>query len=139
MTLPLGGWAADSVGSQACAGCHAEIFQSFMRTPMAHSSGRVGTAETQERFDASVFRDFQNAYAYTVNRRGSTYSFEFRQQGARQPIEGRRQLEYFVGSGHAARGYILNVDGFLYEAPVAYYTNTNSWNAAPGYAPYYYP
>ena len=60
---------------------------------MAHSSGRVGTAETQERFDTAVFRDSENAYAYTVSRQGSAYSFAFRQQGARQPIEGRRQLE----------------------------------------------
>ena len=106
---------------------------------MAHSSGRVGTAETPERFDAASFRDSQNAYAYSVSRQGAAYSFEFRQQGARQPIEGRQQLEYFVGSGHAARSYILNIDGFLYEAPVAYYTNTNSWNAAPGYASLNYP
>jgi hypothetical protein len=106
---------------------------------MAHSSGRVGTAETAERFDTGAFRDSRNGYAYTVSRQGATYFFEFRQQGVRQPIEGRRQLEYFVGSGHAARSYLLNVDGFLYEAPVAYYTNSNSWNAAPGYASFNYP
>ena len=106
---------------------------------MAHSSGRVGMAETLERFDTAGFRDSQNAYTYRVSRQGAIYSFEFRQQGARQPIEGRRQLDYFVGSGHAARSYLLNVDGFLYEAPVAYYTSTNSWNAAPGYAAYDYP
>jgi hypothetical protein len=106
---------------------------------MAHSSGRAGTADPAERFDAATFRDSQNAYAYSVSRQGASYFFEFRQQGVRQPIEGRRQLEYFVGSGHAARSYILNVDGFFYEAPVAYYTNSNSWNAAPGYAPFNYP
>ena len=103
---------------------------------MAQSSGRVGTAEAKERFDGAAFRDSQGAYQYTVGREGASYYFDFRQQGASQPVEGRRSLEYFVGSGHAARSYLSNVDGFFYEAPVTYYTGTSSWNAAPGYASY---
>lgn len=110
-----------------------------MRTPMARSSGRVGTAEARERFDSAEFRDAKGAFAYAVSHQGAAYFFEFRQQGAKQPVEGRRQLDYFVGSGHAARSYLISVDGFLYEAPVAYYTNSGSWNAAPGYASYDYP
>jgi hypothetical protein len=106
---------------------------------MAQSSGRPVTADAKERFDGAAFRDSQGAYAYTVGRDGASYYFDFRQQGASQPVEGRRKLEYFVGSGHAARSYLLNVDGFLYEAPVTYYTGTGSWNAAPGYASNAYP
>jgi hypothetical protein len=139
MAVPLCASGADYAGSQACASCHAEIYRSFMRTPMAQSSGRVGAADAKERFDGATFRDAQRAYAYTVGRQGAAYHFDFRQQGSTQPVQGRRQLEYFVGSGHAARSYVLNVDGFLYEAPVAYYTNPGSWNAAPGYAFYSYP
>ncbi|HLI83237.1 MAG TPA: tetratricopeptide repeat protein, partial [Bryobacteraceae bacterium] len=55
------------------------------------------------------------------------------------PIEGRRNLEYFVGSGAAARSYLFRVDGFLYEAPVSYYSQSSSWNSAPGYADLDYP
>ena len=139
MAVPLYAWAAEYAGSQACALCHAEIFRSFLQTPMAHSSGRVGTAEPAERFDAVAFRDSRGAFAYTVGRQGSKYYFDYRELGARQPVQGRRSLEYFVGSGHAARSYLINFDGFLYEAPVAYYTASHSWNAAPGYASYDYP
>ena len=106
---------------------------------MAHSSGRVGTAAAKERFDAVEFRDSRGAYSYTVGRDGSAYYFEFRQRGTNQPVRGRRALEFYVGSGHAARSYLTNVDGFLYEAPVAYYSIPGSWNAAPGYASYAYP
>lgn len=106
---------------------------------MAQSSGRAGTAEAKERFDSATFRDSHGAFAYTVDQEGANYYFEFQQQGTNQPVRGRRQLEYFVGSGHAARSYVTNVNGFLYEAPVAYYTGSRSWNAAPGYATYSYP
>jgi hypothetical protein len=130
---------ADLVGSQACAACHAAIYKSFVRTPMSQSSGRVGTDEPKERFDRTAFRDSSGVFAYRVGQEAGKYFFEFRQQRTREPIQGRRQLEYFVGSGAAARSYLLNVDGFLYEAPVAYYSKPASWNSAPGYAEFDYP
>ena len=140
IAAPLCAFCADYAGSEACAPCHAGIFRSFMRTPMAHSSGLVGTAEANERFEGAEFSDAQRAFSYTVGRDGAKYYFDFRQtRASAQPISGRRQLDYFVGSGHAARSYLMNVDGFLYEAPVAYYTNTGTWNSAPGYAPFSYP
>ena len=110
-----------------------------MRTPMAHSSGLVGTEEERERFDRSEFRDAQGAFTYTVSREGTKYFFGFQEQGAtqrgsKQAIQGRRQLDYYVGSGHAARSYLMHIDGFLYEAPVSYFTGSGSWNSAPGYA-----
>ncbi|HEY7392012.1 MAG TPA: multiheme c-type cytochrome, partial [Bryobacteraceae bacterium] len=130
---------ADFVGSQACASCHAAIYRSFLRTPMAHSSGRVGTEEPKETFDRTEFRDSHGAVTYHVGQETGKYFFEFRQQGTKEPIQGRRPLEYFVGSGAAARSYLFTLDGFLYEAPVAYYSNSASWNSAPGYAGFDYP
>lgn len=134
-------WAAgaDFVGSQSCAACHADLYRSFMQTQMAQSSGRVGTAAAQEQFDRTEFRDSPGQFSYRVGRAGSAYYFDFLQQGARQPIQGRRQFQYFVGSGAAARSYLMSVDGFLYEAPVSYYNRSASWNSAPGYAGFDYP
>ena len=106
---------------------------------MARSSGRAGRGEPKERFDRTVFRDSAGAFSYRVGQEAGTYFFEFQQQGAKEPIRGRRRMEYFVGSGSAARSYLLSLDGFLYEAPVAYYSSPASWNAAPGYADFDYP
>jgi tetratricopeptide (TPR) repeat protein len=131
--------AAEPAGNQACAGCHAAIYQSFVRTAMAQSSGTVGTGTGNERFEGAEFRDSAGKFAYRVGRSDGAYYFEFREEGTPQPIQGRRQLEYFVGSGAAARSYLLRVDGFLYEAPVTYYHNSDSWKSAPGYAGFDYP
>jgi hypothetical protein len=139
LAIAFGADGAESVGSQACASCHAAIYRSFMRTQMAQSSGRVGTAEPKEQFDRTQFRDSSGAFAYTVGRDASGYYFGFRQQGTSKPIEGRRPLDYFVGSGTAARSYIINVDGFLYEAPVAYFRSLGAWKSAPGVAQFDYP
>jgi hypothetical protein len=130
---------ADFVGSQACAACHAAIYRTYIQTPMARSSGLVGMSGIKERFDRAEFRDSRSAFAYRAGEEGGKYYFDFVQQGTRQPVQGRRDLEYFVGSGAAAHSYLLSAGGFLYEAPVAYYSNSDSWNAAPGYASYDYP
>jgi Tetratricopeptide repeat/Cytochrome c554 and c-prime/Doubled CXXCH motif (Paired_CXXCH_1) len=140
LTISLCASGADFAGSQACAACHAAIYRSFMGTPMAQGSGRLGTGETKETFNQAQFRDSQGAFAYRVGHDGGAYFFEFNQQGARQPnIQGRRSFEYFVGSGAHARSYLLTADEFLYEAPVAYYTDSASWQAAPGFASTDYP
>jgi hypothetical protein len=130
---------AEFVGNQACASCHPAIYRSFLRTPMANGSGRVGTGQPIERFDRTEFRDSSGALGYRVGQEAGKYFFEFRQQNAKQPLGGRRQLEYFVGSGAAARSYLLSYEGFLYEAPVAYYSNSAAWKSPPGYAALDYP
>ena len=109
LAIASGANGAESVGSQACASCHAGIYRSFMRTQMAQSSGRAGTAEAKEQFDRAQFRDESGAFLYTVGRDATGYYFDFRQQRTSQPIQGRRPLDYFVGSGNAARTYLLSV------------------------------
>ena len=83
---------ADFVGNTSCAPCHAAIFRAYMRTPMAQSSGQVGTQDLKESFDRAEFRDDRGAFSYTVS---PDYRFEFPQRGARQPIVGVRALAYF--------------------------------------------
>ena len=106
---------------------------------MANGSGHVGTGQVRERFDRTDFRDSRGAFAYRVQRKAGSYFVEFLQQETTQPIQGSRQLEYFVGSGATARSYLMSVEGFLYEAPAAYYSQSASWNSPPGYAPLDYP
>jgi len=110
-----------------------------MRTPMAQSSGRAGAEEPKERFDSPSFRDARGAFTYTAGQDTNGYYFDFRQPGTKQPVEGRRRIDYFVGSGSAARSYVLNVDGYLYEAPIAFYRKSESWNFAPGMESVPYP
>jgi len=66
LAIAFGADGAESVGSQACASCHAGIYRSFIRTQMAQSSGRVGAQESKEQFDRPEFRDSSGAFAYTV-------------------------------------------------------------------------
>lgn len=138
--LPLCGalsaHAADFVGNRACASCHPAIYRSYMRTPMAQSSGKVGMQEQKESFDRAEFRDALGAFSYKVD---PDYRFEFTQQGGSRPITGVRSLAYFIGSGAAARTFLIDEGGFLFESPVTYYRQSASWKASPGFDSVDYP
>jgi cytochrome c-type biogenesis protein CcmH/NrfG len=103
---------------------------------MAQSSGKVGIEDPKETFDRVEFRDDRGAFSYRVS---PDYRFEFAQQGVRQPITGVRSLAYFIGSGAAARTFLMDDGGFLFESPATFYRNSASWKASPGFESVDYP
>lgn len=48
------------------------------------------------------------------------------------PLQVRRKLEYFLGSGHLGVTYLYSVNKYLLESPVAYYSATNHYDMKPG-------
>ena len=123
--------AGADTGSRACAECHRAIYEKYMRTPMARSSGAVhGESAAPADFSASGFR-------YRVRRDHGVLSFGFEKPDGSSA--GSKSLPYFVGSGATARSYLMVDDGFLYEAPVAYYPLREKWALAPAYETYAYP
>jgi hypothetical protein len=46
---------------------------------------------------------------------------------------GDHVLKYVVGSGHFAKAYLAEIDGFLAEAPLNWFASTGSWGMSPGY------
>jgi predicted CXXCH cytochrome family protein len=107
---------------------------------MAQSSGRVGAQDRKENFGAAKFRDARAAFSYTVR---PDYKFEFAQLGPvkpnEQPVAGLRNLAYFIGSGAAARTFLIDSGGFLFESPATFYRRTNSWKSSPGFENLDYP
>jgi hypothetical protein len=110
------------VGNQACAPCHSAIFRSYAPTPMATSSSRELPLLTP-----GSFTHARSRVRYEIH---STGLIELTQGERRE----QRQLAYSIGSGAAGRsfGYLRN--GFLFEAPVTWYTQIGSWDVSPGYA-----
>jgi predicted CXXCH cytochrome family protein len=42
-------------------------------------------------------------------------------------------LLYYIGSGRRGRSYLFETDGFLFESPVNWYANKQTWDMAPAY------
>ncbi len=134
-------WAGALTGapSAACASCHRAIYFSYRRTPMALSSGKVAPAAAIERFDRAAFTHAASGFRYRVRQKdGAALSVEFEQTGA-GGLRGEKAMPYFVGSGAAARSYLLSSEGFLFVSPVAWYSGTGRWDLGPAYSGYGYP
>jgi predicted CXXCH cytochrome family protein len=104
---------------------------------MAQSSGRVGGGLVQESFDYAAFDHAPSGFRYRVAQNREGYIVEFGK--ANGTLRGSKLLPYYVGSGATARSYLLDAAGFLFEAPVAYYSDSKKWSLAPGYDTYAYP
>lgn len=130
-------YASASAGSAACAACHQAICESYKATPMAASSGSTGSGLIQERFDHAAFDNPPTGFRYRIYQDRGAYSVEFMKPDG--TLRGVKALPYFVGSGSSARSYLLAGDGYLFEAPVAYYSGTAKWDLAPNYDTYAYP
>jgi hypothetical protein len=105
-----------------CRPCHRAIYESYRRTPMAQSMGVPA--------QSGSFTD-RSGFTYTLANSALTL--------AKGDLHATKRLAYAIGSGAAARSYLIEEDGFLYQAPVAYYSREQKLDLAPGYQTYGYP
>src|SRR5882762_374405 len=119
--VPLFGVVAalgQDVGSKTCSGCHAQIYRAYAGASMSQSSGKVGAGAFRESLDRAKFSAVGAEYGVLASPEG--YRLEFSR--ADSGVRGQRSLTWFVGSGRVARSYLSWLDGFLFQAPVSYYS-----------------
>lgn len=115
------------VGNQACARCHASIYDSYMRTPMAHASGPA-----IENLKPADFVHAKSGVHYKIYTEGEKVWLSFQRPGD-PAVNDQRQLLYFIGSGRRGRSYLFAVDDFFFESPVNWYADRKVWDMAPAY------
>ena len=120
----------ETVGSKACSGCHAEIYRRYSVTSMSLSSGKVGSGPFARTGSARIFRT-RSARGLSCFGGAGGYRLEFSR--AESGVRGQRLLGWFVGSGRVGRSYLSSLDGFLFQAPVSYYSLARKWDISPGY------
>jgi Flp pilus assembly protein TadD len=104
-----------------------------MQTGMGRSLYRPVRAGSPERWGESVYDAHSNFGYFAHWLRDSLFITEFRLDN-RDTIHMRRErIDYVIGSGHQTRSYLLERNGFLYEAPLTWYTQKQRWDLSPGY------
>jgi hypothetical protein len=114
-----------------CAPCHQAIYDRYRKTPMANASGPAAAG-----FLPGEFTHAASGVTYKLEKTdGHVYLNFERDEGARQdwPLKGRRELEYFIGSGRRGRTYLFEQDGYWFEIPVNWYAKKHIWDMAPNY------
>jgi predicted CXXCH cytochrome family protein len=120
------------VGIAVCAECHPKRHQSYLLTP--HSRALSDIDPKAEPPDGS-FVHKATGRSYRVYRRDGQFRHEevVRTPGGEELARVDVPIRYLIGSGHFTRSYIVEIDGFLHESPITWYTSRNKWDMSPGY------
>jgi hypothetical protein len=98
-----------------------------MQTAMARSSGLLNTRTLREKFTSSTKASGNVQYRVFPVDDGVAFSF------VDGELTGQRKLDYFIGSGAVGRSYLSSINGFLFQAPVSWYSRAERWDISPGF------
>lgn len=114
-------------GNEACETCHSEIYKSYRKTVMASASGLASDG-----IITGEFTHQKSGVRYRVYKQDERSQMSYERESESE-FRGQRELLYYIGSGRKGRTYLFSVQGFLFEAPINWYSQEGRWNMAPGY------
>ncbi len=123
------------VGMQTCRSCHADIYDSYIQTGMGQSFGLADVHKTAARFDeqAAIYDANKDLYYYPFLQDSMIHVLEFRLDGKDTTYQRIEKIDYVIGSGHHTNSHLINKNGYVYQAPITYYTQDQKWDLAPGF------
>ena len=123
------------VGSQVCAGCHKEVYDSYVASAMGRSMMPVdATTEPFTADGAPVVSDRLNRQFLNERRPDGIYQRESEARpSGNPPFDNAHRLAYVIGSGVNGFSYLVRRGNYLVQAPLSYYRRTESWGLSPGY------
>lgn len=126
----------DYVGMQTCASCHGEIYNTFTNTGMGRSFDKATTEKSAASYDkhSLVYDSESNFYYQPFFKNDSLFIKEFRVEEGDTSHTRTEHIQYIVGSGQHTNSHIININGYIYQAPITFYTQDGKWDMAPGYS-----
>jgi hypothetical protein len=123
------------VGSQACSRCHLGIYRKFSKTSMGRSMSLVtpaflaATPSSATYFNERLGRHFE-VYA----KEGKLYQNESGTgPDGKQSFRDDHEIDWIIGAGVNGFGAIIQRDGYLFQAPLSFYSRPKNWGPSPGY------
>jgi len=111
----------EPVGAERCQFCHPAEVEGFARSAMAHALRRPGKEP-----DGVVSA---NGSKITIHSNATGFWQTWENAGEKSDY----RVDYVIGSGEHASGYLVDIGGHLFQSPVAYYKSRASYDLAPGY------
>ena len=131
-----GGAAPGYVPDRVCAGCHQELYNSYQEVGMSRSFYAPRASNAIEDFASDGFYHEPSKRHYQMIRRDGRLVMKRHQLDASgEPINAvEQEVDWILGSGNHSRTYLYRTPyGELFQLPIAWYTQTQSWGMAPGF------
>lgn len=123
------------VGMAVCASCHQSEHATFIHTGMGRSFDRATLQKTAAKFGshALVYDTLRNFYYFPYFKDSTLFVLEFRLENGDTIHQRLEKVSYIIGSGQHTNSHILDINGYIYQAPVTFYTQKGRWDLAPGF------
>ncbi len=113
-----------ALSAQVCATCHPHEVAGFAKSGMSRSLALAGGNQPDGSFEST----FSNTHFESrTTPEGVWQSFQRANESA------KLRVQYAIGSGNHAVGYLAEVGDHLFQSPISYYTIRHLWDLAPGY------
>jgi hypothetical protein len=129
---------ATYVGTAACSRCHLEIANHFMRTSMGRSLTPITpdflkTLPLTPDHNTTVVDPTTHHELSVHAKDGKLYETESETVNGQDIFRNTHPMEWIIGNGENGFGALLRRDGYLFQAPLSYYSRPAHWDLSPGY------
>lgn len=123
------------VGMATCASCHEDKAKTFIHTGMGSSFYLATPEKSAADFSKnSVIYDTINDFyykAYWV--KNEMFMMEFRIENKDTVHKRVEKIDYIIGSGQHTNSHLIVRNGFVYQAPMTWYSQKKHWGLPPGF------
>ena len=123
------------VGKTVCLSCHAGAHQGFLETGMGRSLSNAHPYKSAGRLakQAPVFDKDLNLWYQMMYSTDSMYVLEYRLEGTDTVHKRKQNISYIIGSGQHTNSHLFNWNGYIFQAPLTFYTQKGIWDLPPGF------
>lgn len=123
------------VGIDACKSCHYDKYITFLETGMGGSFNHATLKKTAANFKqvVPVYDAYKDLY-FLPFIAGNTIFIKAYRMDKNDTIFSRiEKISYIIGSGHHTNSHFTEENGFVFQAPLTYYTQKGQWDLPPGF------
>jgi len=123
------------VGIETCKSCHLDKFETFIQTGMGMSFDSASIKKSSANFtnQKPVFDSFLNLYYLPFLKNNVIYLKEYRMENKDTVYSRTEKINYIVGSGHHTNSHMVVENGYVFQAPITFYTQKGKWDLPPGF------
>ena len=120
--------AQDYVGSKACAGCHKQIHEHWLRSSMGRSMSPASEHLSKVNGEITVRSEKLKRDFAVFSENG-----QLKQRESGEGFRNEHPLAWAIGSGANGLSFVLQRGDHLFQAPLSFYSRVGQWGLSPGY------